>query len=203
MASNLKTVKRDESFSWITSEEMATWDILLKARLEAKRCLVALEKPMPKIKRKILEKYLRGRAMTKKAKAYKALVKKRIKFWKRKNAAAYEILVRTCTFNPSAKTVVVENETAEEFINRIILTRIKLVDLGCTYIDKDVHSLGRLKEGLSKDPQDRELSMNLNEHDVGAGCEDRDCEASNIPSTASSLPDPAKGPPNRPMSCAC
>lgn len=58
MASNLKTEHRDESFPWITPEEMTTWDILHKVRLEAKRCLVALKKPKPKIKKKILEKYL-------------------------------------------------------------------------------------------------------------------------------------------------
>ena len=52
--------------------------------------------------------------------------------------------------------VIASTEKAEESIYWIFLGMIKLLNLGCDYIDKDVHCLGCLKEGLAVNPRFRE-----------------------------------------------
>ena len=53
------------------------------------------------------------------------------------------------------------SEKAEDFINRLILAKIDLNNLGCDYVDKDIYCLGRLKEGLLTDTRFQDVALNL------------------------------------------
>lgn len=196
-----KSETRDESFPWITPEEMPKWDILLKAYLSTKKVHDALSTPKPAVDQQKLAGLLRNGAETRESKAYEKEMKGIIKTWDDNDGMAYGIVVRACTLTPSALSTVLENpgvsaaglyaalkdrfnqtdmvgvvqaklaafnsmvladsETAEQFINRLIIARIGLNNLNCDYIDKDVHCLGRLKEGLQQDERFRTLALNL------------------------------------------
>jgi len=52
-------------------------------------------------------------------------------------------------------------ETVERFINRILAARRELVELGCDYVSKDVHCLGRLKEALLLDERFKATALTL------------------------------------------
>ena len=47
------------------------------------------------------------------------------------------------------------------FINKLLAARRELVELGCTYVDRDVFCLGRLKESLTKDTRFQTIGLNL------------------------------------------
>ena len=53
------------------------------------------------------------------------------------------------------------NETAENFVNRLLEARRELNDLGEVYVDKDKHCLGRLKESLVRDTRFQQLAFSL------------------------------------------
>ena len=53
------------------------------------------------------------------------------------------------------------SEKAEDFINRLILAKIDLNNVGCDYVNKDVHCLGRLKEGMVSDERFKDVSLML------------------------------------------
>ena len=57
--------------------------------------------------------------------------------------------------------VLAGSEKAEDFINRLILAKIDLNNVGCDYINKDVHCLGRLKEEMVSDDRFKDVSLML------------------------------------------
>ena len=196
-----KTESKDESYPWITPDEMPKWEILLMAHINAKKAQDGLTKTRPTVDEEKLARLRPNGRDTELSKAYQKEIRTKIKLWEHKDALAYSIIVKACTYSPSAMTVVLDNagvsaaqlhaklkerfdqkdmvgviqaklasfnsmvlaesETPESFVNRLIVARIGLNNLGCDYIDKDVHCLGRLKEALMQDSRYKDVAINL------------------------------------------
>ena len=200
----IKAVNYDSkeiAFPWITPGEMQKWIILIRAHLGEKAVKYVIDtvtqRPYPDPER-LAE--LRRAGDPAAVVRYRKQIRKAATDWDAANLKAYGILVKACTLNSHAMTVVLaypedtaydllqrliqrfdqsgmlgvkqaklaafnsmvlDNETAPEFVDRITRARIDLVGIGCDYIDYDVHCLGRLKEGMLQDPRYKELCLNI------------------------------------------
>jgi len=65
------------------------------------------------------------------------------------------VQARLAEFN---SLVIQSDESAEDFIDRILNLKIVLADMGETNISHDVHCLGRLKAGLQNDKRYEAIS---------------------------------------------
>jgi hypothetical protein len=196
---------KDESFPWISSNNMAKWDILLRAYLKPKKNADrALDEDRPSPDETKLRRIVRAGGTgsgNQDLTLFRKQLRLSVKMWYKRNDIAYAALVKAAHYDPSAMTVVLDNakatakelmaklkdrfdlgqmvgvvqsklsafnsmkiatsEKATDFINSIIMAKIDLNSLGCSYIDKDVFCLGRLKEGLLADTRYKDVALNL------------------------------------------
>lgn len=145
------------------------------AHLRTKNGDQAILKMKPKLNKAKLLDMMPHNLPTEASERYKKRFKKRVVPWRRRNALAYSVLVKECTYSPSATTVILDNpkasarllfyklkerfdqgdmtgiiesklatfnsmvlansETADNFINRLLLAKINLHSLGCSHIN--------------------------------------------------------------------
>ena len=101
--------KEDDSFPWITTDDMPKWDVLLRAYLKPKSGGRALDYEKPTLDEYRVLELLQDGEETRESRAYRKKHTTRVKRWNKRNAVAYAALVRATTYAPSALTVVLDN----------------------------------------------------------------------------------------------